>query len=174
MSKVYTLTLQSPDGEKRKQFTLNPCATELPQNVRMLCTPTFFSAFSKQQPHKLGHPLAVRSDMFQPLSFSAGAATVGNQADVLAYISPVMFTSKDTDGSTDITRAHYSIAETGPQQSCVVTSPFGKSVTIELSDVDNTDVLRDTAAAQTFNSWILKLEFRPIIEDDARMEMMRY
>lgn len=172
-NKVYTLTLQSPTGEHRKEFSLNPCSHELPQNVRMLCTPTVFSGFTDQEPSILGHPLAVTSDLFQPLSFSTGSPGVGNQANTLAYISPVMFTSKNASNA-DVKRTQYSIAETGPKQSCVVTSPFGKSITIELKDADGTEVIDNTGAKQEFDSWILVLEFRPIIEDEPRMEMMRY
>lgn len=176
--KVYTLTLTSgfddSIGKNKQEFTINPCAQELPQNTRMSCSVTFFSCFADYQPNSLGYPMAIHSNMHQPVSWDS---TNKSASKVLAYVDPIIFASNESpaNGNVEIKRAHYSIGHgSGPTQSTIVHSPFGSTLTIELLQPDGDTMLNRSDLTQTFDPWVLKLEFEPIEEDKPRMEMMRY
>lgn len=167
-NKVYTLTLKSglvthdlghQSAPLKKQFAISPCPAELPQNVRMLCIPVYaYLEADEAVPSALGElPIAVQSDMFQPLSFDSQT----QQAKTLCYLG------------RESGKNLYTIANTGPPQQCVVTSPFGKHVTIELTTPTGT-TLETGSAFDQFKAWTLVLEFKPIIEDEGRMDMMKY
>ena len=72
------------------------------------------------------------------------------------------------DSASNVDKTAYSIGAVGPPQECTVTSPFGGSIKVELDRMDGGKI--DPAVA----NWTLVLTFQPIMEDEPRMDMMRY